>query len=130
MSASFREVFLSGGQAPPPGLLTRRPDLAAVLDAVAHQGISAFYSGNLTREMAAAVRRIVTPDTTDTTDATDTGSGSWPLQFEASPFDSLPVLQVQASGGVLQEEDFANYSSILLQPAEVTYQGKGLLIGH
>lgn len=57
VSASFRELFLPGGQPPLPGLLSRRLDLAAVLDAVADQGISAFYSGNLTREMAAAVRK-------------------------------------------------------------------------
>lgn len=84
VSASFRELFLPGGQPPLPGLLSRRLDLAAVLDAVADQGISAFYSGNLTREMTAAVH---------------------------------------AGGGVVVEEDFANYSSVLQQPAEVTYQG-------
>lgn len=57
-SASFRDLFLPGGQPPLPGLLSRRLDLAAVLDAVADQGTSAFYSGNLTREMAAAVRKL------------------------------------------------------------------------
>lgn len=57
VSASFRDLFLPGGRPPLPGLLSRRLDLAAVLDAVADQGISAFYGGNLTREMAAAVRK-------------------------------------------------------------------------
>lgn len=56
MSASFRDLFLPNGQAPLPGLFTRRLDLAAILDAVAVKGISEFYSGNLTQEMAAAVR--------------------------------------------------------------------------
>lgn len=56
-SPSFRDLFLPGGQAPLPGLLSRRLDLAAVLDAVAHQGVSAFYTGNVTQEMAAAVRK-------------------------------------------------------------------------
>lgn len=57
VSPSFRDLFLPGGQPPLPGLLSRRLDLAAVLDAVADQGISAFYSGNLTHEMVAAVRK-------------------------------------------------------------------------
>ncbi|CAG6021542.1 unnamed protein product [Menidia menidia] len=30
---------------------------------------------------------------------------------------------VQAKGGVLTEEDFANYSTVLQKPAEITYQG-------
>uniref|UniRef100_A0A8C6NUL9 Glutathione hydrolase n=1 Tax=Nothobranchius furzeri TaxID=105023 RepID=A0A8C6NUL9_NOTFU len=32
-------------------------------------------------------------------------------------------LQVQARGGVLTEDDFGNYSTVLQKPAEVTYQG-------
>lgn len=84
MSASFRDLFLPNGQAPLPGLFTRRLDLAAILDAVAVKGISEFYSANLTQEMAAAVK---------------------------------------ASSGVLTEEDFGNYSTVLQQPAESNYQG-------
>ncbi|XP_033485778.1 glutathione hydrolase 7 [Epinephelus lanceolatus] len=84
VSDAFRDLFLPNGQAPLSGLFTRRLDLAAILDAVAVKGISEFYSGNLTQEMAAAV---------------------------------------QARGGVLTEDDFANYSTVLQQPAEVTYQG-------
>ncbi|XP_059189785.1 glutathione hydrolase 7 isoform X2 [Centropristis striata] len=83
-SDAFRDLFLPNGQAPPPGLFTRRLDLAAILDAVAANGMSEFYSGNLTQEMAAAV---------------------------------------QARGGVLTEEDFGNYSTVLQQPAEIIYQG-------
>lgn len=56
MSASFQDLFLPNGQAPLPGLFTRRLDLAAILDAVALKGISEFYSGNLTQEIAATVR--------------------------------------------------------------------------
>ncbi|XP_051282124.1 glutathione hydrolase 7 [Dicentrarchus labrax] len=81
---AFRDLFLLNGQAPLPGLLTRRHDLAAILDAVAVKGISEFYSGNLTQEMAAAV---------------------------------------QTRGGVLTEDDFGNYSTVLQQPAEIIYQG-------
>ncbi|XP_071398594.1 glutathione hydrolase 7 [Centroberyx affinis] len=84
VSDAFRDLFLPNGQAPLSGLFTRRLDLAAILDAVAANGIADFYSGNLTQEMAAAVR---------------------------------------ARGGVLSEEDFANYSTLLQQPAEITYQG-------
>lgn len=84
MSDAFRDLFLSNGQPPLPGLFTRRLDLAAVLDAVADKGTSEFYSGNLAQEMATAV---------------------------------------QARGGVLTEEDFGNYSTVLQMPAEITYQG-------
>lgn len=84
MSDAFRDLFFPNGQAPLSGLFTRRLDLAAILDAVAVKGISEFYSGNLTHEMAASV---------------------------------------QARGGVLTEDDFGNYSTVLRQPAEITYQG-------
>lgn len=56
VSDAFRDLFLPNGQAPLPGLFTRRLDLAAILDAVAQTGISEFYGGNLMQEMAAAVR--------------------------------------------------------------------------
>ncbi|XP_038578363.1 glutathione hydrolase 7 [Micropterus salmoides] len=84
MSAAFRDLFLPNGHAPLPGQSIRRLDLAAILDAVAVKGISEFYSGNLTQEMAVAV---------------------------------------QARGGVLTEDDFGNYSTVLQQPAEIIYQG-------
>ncbi|XP_034028476.1 glutathione hydrolase 7 isoform X2 [Thalassophryne amazonica] len=84
MSDEFKDLFFPSGQLPLPGLLSRRLDLAAILDAVAVNGISVFYSGNLTQEMAAAV---------------------------------------QARGGVLTEDDFGNYSTVLQQPAEISYQG-------
>ncbi|TDH10478.1 hypothetical protein EPR50_G00075470 [Perca flavescens] len=84
MSDAFRDLFLPNGQAPLSGMFTRRLDLAAILDAVAVKGITEFYSGNLTQEMAAAV---------------------------------------QARGGVLTEDDFGNYSTVLQQPAEIIYQG-------
>uniref|UniRef100_A0A8C8C1R6 Glutathione hydrolase n=1 Tax=Oncorhynchus tshawytscha TaxID=74940 RepID=A0A8C8C1R6_ONCTS len=84
VSEAFRALFLPNGQPPLSGLFSRRPDLAAILDAVAANGIAEFYSGNLTQEMAAAV---------------------------------------QARGGVLSEEDFGNYTTVLQQPAESFYQG-------
>lgn len=62
MSTSFRDLFLPNDQAPLFGLFTRRLDLAAILDAVAVKGISEFYSGNLSQEMAAAVSiRVFAP---------------------------------------------------------------------
>ncbi|XP_056279667.1 glutathione hydrolase 7 isoform X2 [Pseudoliparis swirei] len=84
MSAAFQNLFLPGGESLSPGLLTTRLDLAAILDAVSARGLSEFYAGNLTREMAAAV---------------------------------------QASGGVLTEDDLRNYSTVLQRPAEIHYQG-------
>ncbi|XP_034393351.1 glutathione hydrolase 7 [Cyclopterus lumpus] len=84
MSDAFQDLFLPGGEALPSGLLTRRLDLAAILDAVSAEGLSEFYGGNLTQEMTSAV---------------------------------------QARGGVLTEEDFGNYSTVLQQPAEILYQG-------
>ncbi|CAJ1085049.1 glutathione hydrolase 7 isoform X2 [Xyrichtys novacula] len=84
MSDAFQDLFLPNGQAPLSGLFSRRLDLAAILDDVAVKGISEFYRGNLTQEMATAV---------------------------------------QAKGGVLTEDDFANYSTVLEQPAEIAYQG-------
>lgn len=89
MSDAFRDLFLPNGQAPLSGLLTRRLDLAAILDSVAVKGTSDFYGGNLTQEMAAAV---------------------------------------QARGGVLTEDDFGNYSTVLQQPAEITYQGHHVMV--
>uniref|UniRef100_A0A3Q2TTR3 Glutathione hydrolase n=1 Tax=Fundulus heteroclitus TaxID=8078 RepID=A0A3Q2TTR3_FUNHE len=84
VSDAFRDLFLPNGQAPLSGLFTQRPDLAAILDAVADKGISEFYTGDRAREMVDAV---------------------------------------QARGGVLTEEDFANYSTVIQKPAEITYQG-------
>ncbi|KAL1021602.1 hypothetical protein UPYG_G00015430 [Umbra pygmaea] len=84
VSHAFRALFLPNGQPPLSGLSTQRLDLAAILDAVAANGIAEFYSGNLTQEMATAV---------------------------------------QARGGVLSVEDFGNYSTVLQQPAESSYQG-------
>ncbi|XP_010792127.1 gamma-glutamyltransferase 7 isoform X1 [Notothenia coriiceps] len=89
ISDLFRELFLPNSQAPLSGLFTTRLDLAAILDAVAANGMSEFYSGNLTQEMAAAV---------------------------------------QARGGVLTEDDFGNYSTVLEQPAEVIYQGHHVMV--
>lgn len=56
VSDAFRDLFLPNGQAPLSGLFTRRLDLAAILDAVADKGISEFYTGDLAKEMVAAVR--------------------------------------------------------------------------
>ncbi|XP_068192084.1 glutathione hydrolase 7 isoform X2 [Antennarius striatus] len=89
MSEAFRDLFLPNDHAPLPGLFARRVDLATILDAVALKGVSEFYSGNLTQEMAAAV---------------------------------------EARGGVLTEEDFANYSTVLQKPAEITYQGHHVIV--
>ncbi|XP_028850779.1 glutathione hydrolase 7 isoform X2 [Denticeps clupeoides] len=84
ISENFRALFLPDGQTPLSGLFMRRLDLASILDRIAADGISAFYSGNLTHEMAA---------------------------------------EVQVNGGVLNVEDFSNYSTVLQQPVEIKYQG-------
>uniref|UniRef100_A0A3B4EFW5 Glutathione hydrolase n=1 Tax=Pygocentrus nattereri TaxID=42514 RepID=A0A3B4EFW5_PYGNA len=54
VSEAFRELFLPNGQPPLSGLFTRRLDLALILDRVAANGITEFYSGNLSQEMASA----------------------------------------------------------------------------
>ncbi|KAM3617465.1 uncharacterized protein V6R79_006562 [Siganus canaliculatus] len=84
VSEAFQNLFLPNGQSPLSGQFTRRLDLATILDAVAVNGISEFYSGNLSQEIAAAA---------------------------------------QARGGVLTDTDFGNYSTLIQQPAEITYQG-------
>ncbi|KAK2491599.1 hypothetical protein MC885_006193 [Smutsia gigantea] len=53
-SEHFYETFLPLGHPPLPGSLLRRPDLAAVLEALGTSGPAAFYAGgNLTLEMVA-----------------------------------------------------------------------------
>ncbi|KAB5546018.1 hypothetical protein PHYPO_G00067260 [Pangasianodon hypophthalmus] len=84
VSEAFRELFLPDGHPPLAGLFMTRQDLAAILDRVAANGISEFYDGNLTQEMASTV---------------------------------------QASGGVLTEVDFSNYTTVLQQPVQSRYQG-------
>nr|XP_009942848.1 PREDICTED: gamma-glutamyltransferase 7 [Opisthocomus hoazin] len=54
-SDKFREIFLPDGQPLLPGMFVRRPDLAAVLELVGVEGLSAFYSGNLTQEIISEV---------------------------------------------------------------------------
>ncbi|KAM9372068.1 glutathione hydrolase 7 [Phaethornis superciliosus] len=54
-SDKFRELFLPAGQPLLPGTFLRRPDLATILELVAAEGTSAFYSGNLTQEMISEV---------------------------------------------------------------------------
>uniref|UniRef100_A0A673M5C0 Glutathione hydrolase n=1 Tax=Sinocyclocheilus rhinocerous TaxID=307959 RepID=A0A673M5C0_9TELE len=56
VSNAFRDLFLPNGQAPLAGLFTKRLDLAAVLDRIAANGVSEFYSGNLTQEITSEVR--------------------------------------------------------------------------
>ncbi|KFQ58979.1 Gamma-glutamyltransferase 7, partial [Pelecanus crispus] len=55
-SDKFREIFLPDGQPLLPGTFVRRLDLAAVLELVGTEGLSAFYSGNLTQEIISEVR--------------------------------------------------------------------------
>ncbi|XP_030902844.2 glutathione hydrolase 7 isoform X2 [Melopsittacus undulatus] len=54
-SDKFREIFLPDGQPLLPGMFIRRLDLAAVLELLGAQGVSAFYSGNLTQEIISEV---------------------------------------------------------------------------
>uniref|UniRef100_A0A4W5N9F6 Glutathione hydrolase n=1 Tax=Hucho hucho TaxID=62062 RepID=A0A4W5N9F6_9TELE len=55
MSLRFRDMFLPRGHALTPGSLMKTPSLAAVLEA----GVSEFYSGTLTQEMANEVNKCV-----------------------------------------------------------------------
>ncbi|XP_057280598.1 glutathione hydrolase 7 isoform X2 [Pezoporus wallicus] len=54
-SDKFRDVFLPDGQPLLPGMFIRRLDLAALLELLAAEGVSAFYSGNLTQEIISEV---------------------------------------------------------------------------
>ncbi|XP_062498330.1 glutathione hydrolase 7 isoform X3 [Pezoporus occidentalis] len=54
-SDKFRDVFLPAGQPLLPGMFIRRLDLAALLELLAAEGVSAFYSGNLTQEIISEV---------------------------------------------------------------------------
>ncbi|NXN98128.1 GGT7 hydrolase, partial [Rhinopomastus cyanomelas] len=55
-SDKFRETFVPEGRPLLPGMFVRRPDLAALLELLGAEGLSAFYSGNLTQEMVSEVR--------------------------------------------------------------------------
>lgn len=57
-SDKFRETFLPDGQPLLPGMFVRRLDLAAVLELVGAEGISAFYSGNLSQEIISEVSPV------------------------------------------------------------------------
>uniref|UniRef100_A0A671N0T0 Glutathione hydrolase n=1 Tax=Sinocyclocheilus anshuiensis TaxID=1608454 RepID=A0A671N0T0_9TELE len=92
VSDAFRDLFLPNGQAPLAGLFTKRLDLAAVLDRIAANGVSEFYSGNLTQEMTSVVR----------------------LQCHFK--------------GVLREDDFKNYTTVIQKPLQSLYQGYRVLV--
>ncbi|KAG8446228.1 hypothetical protein GDO86_013901 [Hymenochirus boettgeri] len=55
LSTAFLETFLPYGKPLAADTFTTRPDLAAVLDAVAMEGSVHFYSGNLSQEMISEV---------------------------------------------------------------------------
>ncbi|NXW79228.1 GGT7 hydrolase, partial [Hirundo rustica] len=55
-SDRFHEIFLPDGQPLLPGMFVRRLDLAAVLQLLGAEGVSAFYRGNLTQEMISEVQ--------------------------------------------------------------------------
>uniref|UniRef100_A0A672N7X5 Glutathione hydrolase n=1 Tax=Sinocyclocheilus grahami TaxID=75366 RepID=A0A672N7X5_SINGR len=92
VSDAFRDLFLPNGQAPLAGLFTKRLDLAAVLDRIAANGVSEFYSGNLTQEITSVVR----------------------LQCHFK--------------GVLTEDDFKNYTTVIQKPLQSLYQGYRVLV--
>ncbi|XP_075757530.1 glutathione hydrolase 7 isoform X1 [Pelodiscus sinensis] len=54
-SDKFRETFLPEGQPLLPGMFMKRLDLATILHLVGSEGVSAFYSGNLTQEIISEV---------------------------------------------------------------------------
>ncbi|RXM92911.1 Gamma-glutamyltransferase 7 [Acipenser ruthenus] len=100
VSDSFREIFMPEGQRVLPGSLMRRLDLADILDSVGTEGVAAFYSSNLTQEMVAEASTVLRDPLT---------------------------LPARERGGVLQEEDFSNYSVVIEKPLEGVYQGHQIL---
>ncbi len=56
-SADAARIFLVDGDVPEPGRTLRQPELADVLDRLAHDGARAFYAGPLADQMVAAVQK-------------------------------------------------------------------------
>ncbi|XP_038014913.1 glutathione hydrolase 7 isoform X3 [Motacilla alba alba] len=101
-SERFQKIFLPDGQPLLPGMFIRRLDLAAVLQLLGAEGVSAFYSGNLTQEMISEVSQDC----------------PWHL-----PAWDCHLLKVHNYGGVLVEEDFSNYSVTVEDPMHTIYRG-------
>ncbi len=92
---STRKLFLRHGKAPKVGSVLRNPDLADTYDLLGERGMSAFYRGDLARELAKTVRK---PPKTSRTD--------------------LPVPK-----GSMRAKDLAKYDVIQHRPTHVDYRG-------
>ncbi|XP_005986846.1 glutathione hydrolase 7 isoform X1 [Latimeria chalumnae] len=55
VSEKFQKVFLPDNRPLLPGSILKREDLAEILDSIGEQGVSAFYSSNITQEMVSEV---------------------------------------------------------------------------
>lgn len=95
-SDKFREIFLPDGQPLLPGMFVRRLDLAAVLELVGAEGVSAFYSGNLTQEIISEVSHVC-PYLCPRPRMAQPGLGMPPAMSPASG-DNLKISHSQVSG--------------------------------
>ncbi|KAK5620770.1 hypothetical protein CRENBAI_018937 [Crenichthys baileyi] len=101
---------------------------------------------NVTHDLAEALNKVKTQNVSDAFRALFLPNGQAPLsglftrrldlaaildavadkgisEFYAGKLAQEMVAAVQARGGVLTEEDFGNYSTVIQKPAEITYQG-------
>ncbi|KFR03030.1 Gamma-glutamyltransferase 7, partial [Opisthocomus hoazin] len=102
-SDKFREIFLPDGQPLLPGMFVRRPDLAAVLELVGVEGLSAFSSRDFTQGELVGVEGL--------------------SAFYSGNLTQEIISEVHSYGGVLVEEDFSNYSVTVENPVHTVYRG-------
>ncbi|MFK0007988.1 gamma-glutamyltransferase [Paenarthrobacter sp. NPDC090520] len=92
---STQKLFLPGGDAPAVGSVFKNPELAATYRLLAKEGTSAFYGGQLAKEIAATVQAPPKSGATD-----------------------LPV-----PVGSMTTQDLANYKAIDQDPTHMNYRG-------
>ncbi|XP_062248820.1 glutathione hydrolase 7 isoform X2 [Platichthys flesus] len=106
---------------------------------------------NVTHDLAEALAKVKDQNTSDAFRALFLPNGQAPLSglftrrldlaaiLEAVAEKGIPEFYsgnltqemeaaVQAKGGVLTDDDFGNYSTVLQQPAEITYQGHHVMV--
>ncbi|XP_053279781.1 glutathione hydrolase 7 isoform X2 [Pleuronectes platessa] len=106
---------------------------------------------NVTHDLAEALAKVKDQNTSDAFRALFLPNGQAPLSglftrrldlaaiLEAVADKGIPEFYsgnltqemeaaVQAKGGVLTDDDFGNYSTVLQQPAEITYQGHHVMV--
>nr|XP_019951899.1 PREDICTED: gamma-glutamyltransferase 7-like isoform X1 [Paralichthys olivaceus] len=106
---------------------------------------------NVTHDLAEALAKVKDQNTSDAFQALFFPNGQAPLSglftkrldlaaiLDAVAVKGIPefysgnltqemVAAVEAKGGVLTDNDFGNYSTVLQQPAEITYQGHHVMV--